>query len=59
MATLSAPSTSNAVGTGARAIALVTLCAGLALVFAVGFAHSSTLHNAGHDTRHALAFPCH
>jgi len=32
---------------------------GVALVFAAGFSHSATLHNAGHDTRHALSFPCH
>lgn len=39
--------------------AFVTLIFGLALVFTVGFAQSQTLHNAGHDTRHAMAFPCH
>ena len=32
---------------------------GAALVFVVGFAHSSVLHNVAHDTRHSLAFPCH
>jgi cobalt transporter subunit CbtB len=32
---------------------------GIALVFMTGFAHSSTLHNAAHDTRHSLSFPCH
>ena len=37
----------------------VTLLLGVALVFLTGFAHSETLHNAAHDTRHALAFPCH
>ncbi|MBJ3776324.1 CbtB-domain containing protein [Acuticoccus sp. 2012] len=48
---------SGAVGT--RAAAVVTLVFGCALVFVVGFAHATTLHNAGHDTRHAMAFPCH
>ena len=40
-------------------VAVATLVLGLGLVFLTGFAHSTTLHNAAHDTRHALAFPCH
>lgn len=32
---------------------------GIFLVFGTGFAQSTSLHNAAHDTRHALAFPCH
>ncbi len=32
---------------------------GAFLVFGVGFAHSQLLHNAAHDSRHSLAFPCH
>jgi cobalt transporter subunit CbtB len=39
--------------------ALVALCVGLALVYLAGFAHPTTIHNAAHDTRHALSFPCH
>jgi cobalt transporter subunit CbtB len=39
--------------------AFVAFALGTALVFGVGFAHSSALHNGAHDTRHALAFPCH
>ncbi|WP_171946469.1 CbtB domain-containing protein [Hyphomicrobium sp. CS1GBMeth3] len=39
--------------------AAIALFVGVALVFTAGFSHSSTLHNAGHDTRHALSFPCH
>jgi cobalt transporter subunit CbtB len=42
-----------------RLIAAVLFIAGLALVYLVGFSHSTTLHNAAHDSRHALAFPCH
>lgn len=38
---------------------LLTAFAGLALVFLAGFAHSSALHDVAHDTRHAIAFPCH
>jgi cobalt transporter subunit CbtB len=32
---------------------------GAVILFAVGFAPMSSAHNAAHDTRHALAFPCH
>ncbi|MCC7252917.1 CbtB domain-containing protein [Hyphomicrobium sp.] len=39
--------------------AAVALLLGTVLVFTAGFSHSATIHNAGHDTRHALSFPCH
>ncbi|WP_414653710.1 CbtB domain-containing protein [Hyphomicrobium sp.] len=39
--------------------ALVAMTFGAVLVFTVGFAHPSTIHNAAHDTRHSLSFPCH
>jgi cobalt transporter subunit CbtB len=29
------------------------------LVFGVGLAQDDRLHNAAHDTRHAIGFPCH
>jgi len=32
---------------------------GLSIIYGVGLANSSTLHNAAHDSRHSLAFPCH
>jgi len=32
---------------------------GVSIVYGVGFANSSTVHNAAHDTRHSFAFPCH
>jgi len=38
---------------------LAVLAFGAAIVFAVGFMPMSAAHNAAHDTRHALAFPCH
>lgn len=40
-------------------IALVTFSLGALLVFLAGFAYSDTVHNAAHDTRHTLSFPCH
>ncbi len=45
--------------TSRLAPALVALLFGGFLIFGVGIAQSSTLHNAAHDGRHALTFPCH
>lgn len=42
-----------------RLAAAAALLLGLAVVFTTGFAGSATLHNAAHDTRHAMSFPCH
>jgi cobalt transporter subunit CbtB len=36
-----------------------SVLAGTALIFLVGFAPISAVHNAAHDTRHTAAFPCH
>ncbi len=32
---------------------------GLLLLYGVGFAMPNALHNAAHDGRHVVAFPCH
>ena len=32
---------------------------GLFLLFIAGFSEASVLHDAAHDSRHSLAFPCH
>jgi cobalt transporter subunit CbtB len=32
---------------------------GTLLIWAVGFSPIAALHNAAHDTRHSMAFPCH
>ncbi len=42
-----------------RIAAAIAFFFGVALLYTTGFAHSSTIHNAAHDTRHALSFPCH
>jgi cobalt transporter subunit CbtB len=39
--------------------AAAALVLGLTLIFLVGFAPLSAIHNAAHDVRHAAAFPCH
>lgn len=39
--------------------ALAALLLGVFIVFGVGFAGSTTIHNAAHDSRHSFAFPCH
>jgi len=44
---------------GRRAAAAATLCFGLGVVFLTGLSHADAVHNAAHDTRHAMAFPCH
>ncbi|SHE23324.1 CbtB domain-containing protein [methanotrophic endosymbiont of Bathymodiolus puteoserpentis (Logatchev)] len=32
---------------------------GIVILFGVGFAPMDMAHNAAHDTRHSVAFPCH
>lgn len=39
--------------------AAVAALLGLVLVFTTGFAQPELLHNAAHDSRHAMNFPCH
>ncbi len=43
---------------GLRSIVL-TAALGLGIMFIAGFASSATLHDAQHDMRHAIGFPCH
>ncbi|MAY61285.1 MAG: cobalt transporter [Rhizobiales bacterium] len=46
--------------TDARRIAgMMALLLGGLMIFGVGLAHSSALHDAAHDTRHSYGFPCH
>lgn len=55
-----ASSLSNAVSaqTGVLPLALAGLLGLFIIVFA-GFSHMEVVHNAGHDYRHSMAFPCH
>ncbi len=50
--------------TGARSdLSLATILfvafVGATLLFAAGLAQPNLLHDAAHDTRHAVGFPCH
>jgi len=38
---------------------LVAAAIGAFIIGVVGFAQMSVAHNAGHDYRHSMAFPCH
>jgi cobalt transporter subunit CbtB len=39
--------------------AILAAFVGVFLLWGVGFAGASVIHNAAHDTRHSAAFPCH
>ena len=39
--------------------ALAAIALGFSILYVVGFAGVQTIHNAAHDTRHSLNFPCH
>ena len=39
--------------------AILAILFGLLLLYGTGFAGADLLHNAAHDARHGLAFPCH
>lgn len=39
--------------------AVAAILLGVFVLFGVGFAGATTIHNAAHDSRHSFAFPCH
>jgi cobalt transporter subunit CbtB len=43
----------------ARWPALLCAFLGAVIVYGVGFSNLSVAHNAAHDTRHTMTFPCH
>ncbi len=51
--------TSNALSLKETQAILAAIALGLILVVATNFAPISAAHNAAHDTRHSLGFPCH
>ena len=52
-------SASTATASRRLAAGLALLFIGLTLTFAVGLSNMAVAHNAAHDTRHAIGFPCH
>ena len=38
---------------------LVVVFVGSALLYTVGLSHMAVAHDAAHDTRHSIGFPCH
>jgi cobalt transporter subunit CbtB len=44
---------------GVKVSAFFAALLGLGLIYGVGFAAPQAIHNAAHDTRHAVSFPCH
>ncbi len=47
-------SVSTRIGAG-----LICLFLGVTIVFTVGLSHIDAVHNAAHNTRHSIGFPCH
>lgn len=41
------------------AAGLAAIFVGATLLYTVGLSHLAVAHNAAHDTRHAIGFPCH
>ena len=39
--------------------AVLAIFLGAFLLMGTGFVHSSTIHDAAHDSRHSFTFPCH
>lgn len=40
-------------------IGLTSMLFGMFVIYGVGLAQDSRMHNAAHDTRHSIGFPCH
>lgn len=49
---------SASAGSRATQLALTALL-GVFIIGFLGFSHMEVVHNAGHDYRHSMAFPCH
>ena len=55
-----ASSSLNATSSASRAVQLgLVALLGVFVVGFLGFSHMEVVHNAGHDYRHSMAFPCH
>lgn len=52
-----APAAASGASLAAQRVAAAAL--GAFIIGMVGFSQMSVAHNAGHDHRHSMAFPCH
>ena len=60
MTTQAATQTATQAAAQTRAFPIVSVfLAGFILLFVSGIAQATILHDAAHDQRHAMAFPCH
>ena len=57
--TITKHTTAPAVIAGDKIAAIVAMLLGSVFIFFIGFSNIEVVHNAGHDTRHSSAFPCH
>jgi cobalt transporter subunit CbtB len=54
------PSATATAATGSLAVQrLIAAAIGVFIIGIVGFSHMAVAHNASHDYRHSMAFPCH
>ncbi|MBP7242368.1 CbtB domain-containing protein [Amaricoccus sp.] len=53
------PSKTGASPASLAAQRLIAAALGVFIIGMVGFTHMSVAHNASHDYRHSMAFPCH
>jgi cobalt transporter subunit CbtB len=58
MANSSTSTASISVSSRVAQLLLAAVC-GMVITGFVGFSHIEAVHNAGHDYRHSMAFPCH
>jgi cobalt transporter subunit CbtB len=58
--TTTTASLGTAASSASRAVQLsFAALLGVFVIGFVGFSHIDAVHNAGHDNRHSMAFPCH
>ena len=58
MANASTSTASISVSSRVAQLLLAAVC-GMVITGFVGFSQIEAVHNAGHDYRHSMAFPCH
>lgn len=59
MARISSASTASFSTSSLAMQRIVVAAIGAFIIGMVGFSHMSVAHNASHDYRHSMAFPCH